>query len=197
MGRPSKLSPEQWSDIERRMAAGESPTKLAKEYGVHQTQITRRVSQVSQVVRNVAKQVAEAQNALAELPPAQQYNALSLAEKFRGITMSLASGAELGAKSYHRLNAIANGELQKVDDSNVLSEESIASLKTVSVLTKVANDCATGAFNLMAASKDTVKRLNEEGEAEPDDSPEYRLEAARRMAFILHRAGKPQEPAHG
>lgn len=159
MGRPSKLTPEQWADIERRMSGGEKAADLAREHGVSQSQITRRVTQVSQVVRNVAVKVAEAQTALAALPAAQQYNALSLADKLRSISHSMAAGAELGAKNFHRLSALANNELQKVDDANVTSSE--GALKVVAVLTKMANDAAATPVNLLAANKDRIVKLEE------------------------------------
>lgn len=158
MARPSKLSPEQWQDIERRLSAGESPSALAREFGVHPSQVTRRVSHVAQKVRDVAQQVAKAQTALAELPPQQQYNALSLADKLRSISTSLASAAELGAKTSHRLQALANSEVGKVDDAAPM--ESLEALKGVSALTKLANDSASIALNLLAANKETVKEMN-------------------------------------
>lgn len=160
MARPSKLTPEQWEDIARRVAAGEKPADLAREFDVHPSQITRRVSQVSQNVRNVAQQLAHAQTALAELPVAQQYAAQSLAEKLRNISTSLASGAELGAKNFHRLSALANTELQKVDDADPGASE--ANLKNAAVLTKMANDAAATPINLLAANKDRIKRLEED-----------------------------------
>jgi transposase-like protein len=162
MARPSKLSPEQWSEIERRLSANEKASDLAREFGVNPSQITRRVTQVSQKVREVAQVVAQAQTALAELPPAQQYNALSLAAKLRSISDSLASAAELGAKTAHRLQALANTEVGKVDDVNPL--QSVENLKGVSALTKLANDSASIALNLLAANKETVKRINDEGD---------------------------------
>lgn len=168
MARPSKLSPAQWQDVEKRLLAGEGASDLAREFGVHPSQITRRVSQVTQKVREVAQKVAIAQTALAELPVAQQYNALSLAEKLRSISNSLASGAELGAKNFHRLSALANTELQKVDDANPASSE--GSLKAAAILTKMANDAAMTPINLLAANKETVKRIN--GEVEEEEAVE-------------------------
>lgn len=168
MGRPSKLSPQQWSEVERRLAAGEKAADLAKEFGVNASQITRRVTQVSQSIRNVAEQVAQAQTALAELPVAQQYAAISLAEKLRNISASLASAAELGARTAHRLQALANTEVGKVDDVNPLS--SVENLKGVSALTKLANDSASIALNLLAANKDRLPKPGE-GEEESPDKP--------------------------
>lgn len=160
MARPSKLSPQQWQDIERRLSAGEGASELAREYEVHPSQITRRVSQVSQKVRNVAQNLAKAQTELAELPVPQQYAAVSLAEKLRSISDSLAKAAELGAKTSHRLHALANAEVGKVDDADPLNTKSIEALKGVGVLTKLANDSSQIAVNLLNANRETVKEAN-------------------------------------
>lgn len=154
MARPSKLSPEQWSQIERRLAAGESAAALAREYAINQSQITRRVTQVSQNVRNVAKTIAHAQDELAALPVAQQYQALSLAEQLRAMSASLASAATLGAQTAHRLHALANAEVAKVDDADPL--QSMEALKGVGVLTKLANESSHLAVNLISANKGAV-----------------------------------------
>jgi hypothetical protein len=160
MARPSKLTPEQWAEIERRLAAGESAAALAREFDISPSQITRRVSHVSQSIRNVAEQVAQAQTALAELPVAQQYAAIGLAEKLRNISHSLAAGAELGAKNFHRLSALANTELQKVDDADPGTSD--VNLKNAAVLTKMANDAAATPINLLAANKEKLKPAEED-----------------------------------
>jgi hypothetical protein len=155
MARPSKLSPQQWTEIEQRMAAGEKASTLAREFDVHPSQITRRVSQVSQKVRDVAQLVAEAQTALSELPVPQQYSALSLADKLRNITLSVTSAAELGAKTGHRLHALANSEVAKVDDADPL--KSMDALKGVGALTKLANEALAPAMSLIAATKGSME----------------------------------------
>lgn len=161
MGRKSKLTPDQWAEIDRRMAAGEGQSALAREFGMSPAQITRRkVSAKPQLVREVAQKLADAQNALAELPVSQQYTALSLAEKLRSISSNLASAAEYGAKTAHRLHALANSEVAKVDDADPIA--SVENLRNVGVLTKLANESAHCALNLVAANKETVSRLNAE-----------------------------------
>lgn len=155
MARPSKLSPEQWREIERRHAAGEGASDLAREHGVHPSQITRRVTQVSQKVRNVAQSLAKAQTELAELPVAQQYAAISLADKLRSISGSLASAAELGAKTAHRLHELAHREVAKVDDDQPL--HSLDALKGVGVLTKLANESSQIAVGLLSANRETMR----------------------------------------
>lgn len=166
MARPSKLSPGQWAEIERRIAGGEGVRDLAKEFGVSPGAISQRgFSKQSKRVQEVAHKVAEAQTALAELPVAQQYTAISLAAKLRSISESMAAGAELGAKNFHRLSSMANTELQKVDETNL--QQSEGSLKAVAVLTKMANEAAASPINLLAANKETIKKLND-GDGDPD-----------------------------
>ena len=165
MARPSKLTPEQWKEVERRVLDGESIRSLAKEFGVSEGAIRQRVSTQTTHVRNVAEKLAEAQTALAELPIRQQYIAVSLADKLRNISTSLASAAELGAATAHRLQALANSEVAKIDDADPLV--SIESLKGVAVLTKLANESAATGLNLLSANKDAVQKLNDPGEQVP------------------------------
>lgn len=186
MARPSKLTPAQWADIERRLASNESASSLAREFGINPSQITRQVTQVSQKVQEVAKQIAKSQTALEELPPPQQYNALRLADKLRSISDSLASAAELGARTGHRLQALANAEVGKVDDSDPLSEESIAALKGVGVLTRLANDSSHIALNLLAANKDSVKQASDKEREESDRVASLRPQISREQWIKEH-----------
>lgn len=47
MARPSKLSPAQWADVERRLLEGERAADLAREYGVDRAALTRKFSKGS------------------------------------------------------------------------------------------------------------------------------------------------------
>lgn len=163
MGRRPSLTPEQKAEAELRIAAGETLRSLAREFGVSPATMFRSVSKQSEQVRTVAHQVAAAQTALAALPVQQQYSALTLADKLRSISSSLASAAELGAKTSHRLQALANSEVVKVDDENPLA--SVENLRNVGVLTKLANESAHIAINLLAANKGRVP------ESDDDDAP--------------------------
>lgn len=173
MGRPSKLTDIQWSEVERRLVGGEGVRALAAEYGISPGQISKRFpNSVSKSVHAVAEKLAVAQTALAALPMPQQTLAMSLADKLRNISVNLASAAEHGSATAYRLNALANSEVSKVDDADPLSEESISALKGVGVLTKLANDSASIALNLLAANKETVKELNT---PKPEDEPQAPL----------------------
>lgn len=176
MARPSKLSPEQWAEIEQRLAAGEGVRDLAREFGVSPAAISKRgVSKQSKQVQAVAKQLASAQTALAALPVPQQYIAVSLSQQLRNMSASLASAGELGAATAHRLHALANTEVSKVDDAEPMA--SIEKLRNVGVLTKLANDSSHIALNLLAANKDQAKPINEEPEATAIDPAMLSTEA--------------------
>lgn len=159
MARPSKLTPDQWKEVERRVLAGDPIRAVARDFGINEAAIRQRVSTQTPRVKMVAEKLAEAQTALAELPVHQQYVAVSLAEKLRNISDNLAAAASYGAQTAHRLSALANSEVAKVDDAEPLA--SVENLKGVAALTKLANESATIALNLLSSNKETVQRIND------------------------------------
>lgn len=161
MGRRSKLSGDQWAQVEQRLMEGESRRALAREFGISEASIRARfpTAQAEQV-KAVANQIVAAERALQALPIPAQITAHNLAAKLRAISDNLASAASYGAATAHRLNALANSEVAKVDDAAPLAN--VEALKGVSALTKLANDSASIALNLLAANKDAVKRVNDE-----------------------------------
>lgn len=166
MGRPSKLTPEQWAAMGQRLLTGETARALGREFGVSESAIRKRfgahqnVSAQSAQVRSAAEKLALAQTALQTLTPAQRPVAIGLAAKLQSISDSYASAAELGAKTAHRLHALANAEVNKVDDADPLSEGSLSAMKGVSLLTKLGNDALVPATNLLAANKETIQKIN-------------------------------------
>lgn len=159
MARPSKLTPDQWKEVERRVIAGDPIRAVARDFGINEAAIRQRVSTQPPRVKMVAEKLAEAQTALAELPVHQQYIAVSLAEKLRNISDNLAAAAQYGAQTAHRLSALANSEVAKVDDAEPLA--SVENLKGVAALTKLANESATIALNLLSANKDRIKEVED------------------------------------
>ena len=171
MGRKSTLTEAQWKEIERRLLENESARALGREFGISEASIRERTSKVSQI-RAVAEKIVETERALSELPVSAQLTAHNLAAKLRAISDNLASAAHYGAATAHRLTALANTEVAKIDDAKPL--ESAESLKGVAVLTKLANDSAHIALNLLAANKEAVQKINEPKlteEAPPEQRP--------------------------
>jgi hypothetical protein len=191
MARPSKLSEQQRTDIKRRLLDGERPSDLAREYKVSKATITG-VNKRAEEIKIVADQVVSAERALGRLPVSEQLLTVNLAARLRSISDSLSAAADLGAKTAHRLSALANNEVAKIDDADPL--QSLETMKGVALLTKLANSSADIAINLLAANKDTVKRISEDGVEEPDEiTPERISEGTRRIAFLLHKAAaQPQ-----
>jgi hypothetical protein len=170
VGRKSKLSEEQWAEVFRRRIEGESRRALAREFQISEASIREREEKNGKTaeVQQVARMIVATEAAYKSLPVTAQLSAQNLAGKLRSISESLASAADLGAKTSHRLQALANSEVGKVDDADPLSEDSMTALKGVSALTKLANDSASIALNLLAANKETVKELNL---PKPEDEP--------------------------
>lgn len=164
MGRPSKLTEKQKADIERRLAAGERPIELAREYGVNRSAISRSFSQQTKAVKDVANQIVAAEIALKALPISQQINATNLADQLRSISGHLAGAANYGAATAHRLAGIAHGKVVEIDDAAPLNEESMESLKVVAVLTRTANEASEIAVSLLRANKEAVDTLNKGGD---------------------------------
>ncbi len=124
---------------------------LSREFNVSQGLISQRFSKTSKEVRNAAEKIAEGQNALANLPANLQHQAISLAEKLRNISANLASAAEYGAATAHRLQAIAHAQVQKIDDADPMNSQE--QLQAISALTKISNDSAKLGTDLISANK--------------------------------------------
>lgn len=169
MPRASKLTEAQWASLEKRLLAGETASALGREFGISEGGIRKRLGSVradSTKVRETAQKLAEAHKSLESLTPAQRPVAIDLADKLRSISSSYASAAELGARTAHRLHALANAEVNKVDDADPLSEESLSAMKGVSLLTKLGNDALVPASNLLAANKERMLPSAPAGDAE-------------------------------
>ncbi len=167
MGRPSKLTDAQWEVIKSRVAKGEKPADLAREYKVSKAAVSNRVSKRIETIKTVANQMVSAEQALRSLPVSEQLITISLADDLRAISTHLAGAAKYGAATAHRLSGIANAEVQKIDDAAPLSAQSVESLKGVSALTRLANEASVIGRDLLAANKDMKRK----GEGEEPETP--------------------------
>ena len=199
MPRASKLTEAQWASLEKRLLAGETASALGREFGISEGGIRKRLGSVradSTKVRETAQKLAEAHKSLESLTPAQRPVAIDLADKLRSISSSYASAAELGARTAHRLHALANAEVNKVDDADPLSEESLSAMKGVSLLTKLGNDALVPASNLLAANKERMLPSAPAGDAEAPSGvlvvPGV-LQDAKAWTQLVQGAPKPQE----
>lgn len=162
MGRKSKLTEEQWAQIRSRLLEGESGRALAEEFGVSETAIRKKVSSQVSEIKSVANQIASAQTALSKLPISSQISAQTLAQRLMSISNHLASAADYGAATAHRLAGIAHMKVAEIDDSAPLTEESVQTLKGVAVLSRMANEASEIGVNLLKANKDVTAEAGRE-----------------------------------
>jgi hypothetical protein len=156
MARPSKLTDAQWEAIGKRLLAGESAASLAREFGVSKAAVSGRFSERNQKIKNVANQIVETERALSFLNVSEQLAARSLADDLKAISEHLAGAARFGAATSHRLAGIAHNKVAQIDDAKPLDDDdSLKSLKSIAVLTRMANDASEIGLNLLRANKDS------------------------------------------
>jgi ABC-type transporter Mla subunit MlaD len=166
MGRRSKLTPEQWDEIGRRVAAGDSMSALSAEFGVSKSNISGRFSQKTERIRIVANKLVDASKALNGLPESERPLAVRLADDLKSISLNLTRAAKAGSDTAARLAEMANRKVKQAlrEDGKVDQEV----LMDIASLTVTSNRAASPAMRLVAA--------NQESDATPDtpeDEPDY------------------------
>ena len=153
----AKLTEKQWKDVHQRLLDGESANSIAKRYNVSRQAILKKAKPAVVDIQTVANQLATAKINLKKLPEVAQVTACNLADDLVSMSMLVGGGAKNGAMTFYRLSGIANKKAQRLDDNEPNEEE----LLTIARLTKVGNDAAAPALNLMAANKDKMKQAEE------------------------------------
>lgn len=195
MGRPSKLTDEQWAQIESRIVSGESARKLAKEFGVSDTAIRLRVTSHVEEIKSVANQMLEVESRLHSMPLTSQVTTHNLADQLRSISGHLASAANYGAATAHRLSSIAHGKVSKIADAAPLDEQGIETLKGIAVLTRMANASSEIGINLLRANKEVVDDLNRV-EMNPEAASRKKL-VKPGMAWVYDALGSDDDEEEG
>ena len=139
--------------------AGEKAFHIAKDYPISRQAIDKRFGNLTKEIKAVANQIVDVEENLRKLPDVAQVAARNLADDLKLISAHVASGAKYGSMTFHRLAGIANQHAQQLDDVNPDPE----ALINIARLTKVANDAAAPALNLLAANKDRIKNLDDSG----------------------------------
>lgn len=159
MGRPSKLTEKQWAEIGKRLLAGETAGKLAKEFKVGRSTITDRFSGINGNIKDIANQIVAADAALKALPVSAQVSVITLVDELKAISSHLASAGKYGAMTAHRLSGIAHSQIDKIDDSNPMDSQEV--LQGISALTKMSNEASTIGINLLNANKEMLRDVPE------------------------------------
>lgn len=160
MGRPPALSDKQWTEVGKRLLAGEAGRVLAREFGVSETAIRKRFSSQNKQIKDVANQLFTAEAAFQALPVSSQISARTLADQLKSISGHLAGAANYGAATAHRLSGIAHSKVLMIDDADPLNGDSVEQMKSIAALTRIANDSSLIGLNLLKANKDAVDEQN-------------------------------------
>lgn len=166
MGRKSSLTEKQWADIEKRALNDEPVRALAREYDISEAAIRKRIGARTKTIKIVANQLVEAETAFSALPIGAQISARTLADRLKAMSHHLASGSEYASSTYHRVMALANGQVEKIDDSDPTNPESVKAIQTIAVLTRTANEAAAIPLGLMKANQATIDSMNKAKEDE-------------------------------
>lgn len=179
MAKP-KITEKQWIRIKERLDAGEKAAALAREYGVTRAAITNKFSVRKKAVNELANQIVShhksLQNSLQQFTPDIQIEAWDVASDLITISKHVGAGSRFGAMTFHRLAGIANLHAQKLDDENPNPEHVLR----IAQLTKVGNDAAAPALNLLAANKD---RINKDDDKTKD---EFLQRVAGKVIGVVH-----------
>jgi len=155
MGRPSKLTPQQWEQIDERLLRGDTPANIAKDFrGATRQMIEQRGKKKIDGIKDVAKQIVSTERNLHRLPPHQQLQAQTLAQRWMRISDNLTEGADRLAGNFFRLSVMASTQLDKVDEID--PEESDRYLKSARRMTQMAAESAEPALRMMAVMKASV-----------------------------------------
>lgn len=95
------------------------------------------------------------------MPISAQIAAKSHAARLQNLLGNVIGSAEYGAATSHRLQAMANGQVQLIDDADPLNEDGVKRLKAIAVLTKTANEAGMQAMQVIAASKDRMREVED------------------------------------
>lgn len=185
-GRKSKLSPAQWGAIRDRLAQGESMVKLGKEFGIAPSRISERVSKSVTAIKDAAKQLVSADETLKALPISDRVSAINLAERLKSISNNLASAADFGARTAHKLNAMAHTKAEALDGYDPLANPE--DVKSIAILTDMANNAGRMGVELLKANKDAVDTINQR------DDPITRIERVIVQPPNRDRPGIPAAP---
>ncbi|MES2586991.1 MAG: helix-turn-helix domain-containing protein [Pseudomonadota bacterium] len=154
MGRPSKLSDKQWQEIKDRLVDGESGRALAKEFGVTETAIRRRLSSQVEKIKTVAIQLHTAEKDFNSLPVSSQVSAQSMLIKLREIGENLISAAANGAITANKLSLRAMSLSSFIGDGlDSCDDEQRQAMRDVMALGMGVNTHADLGLKLMTVSK--------------------------------------------
>jgi hypothetical protein len=157
MGRPSKLTPAQWQEVERRhLVDGESIRSLAREFGVAHNAIFVRIGPKTKSKKAIANQVAQAEIALASLPPIEQISVRQLADEIKSLALSSTQFAHTNMRTAKHLANVAAASAKKIKPGDIV-DGSTPALRSVAAAMAVANEASKAGLSVLSITRDAGK----------------------------------------
>jgi hypothetical protein len=160
MARQSKLTEKQWHEVARRLLAGEKGRVLAREFGVSETAIRKRLGSQTTEIKTVSHQLFVAEVAFKALPTGSQIAARNFVDDLHAMNMHMAAAGKYNSATSHRLAGLAHSQIEKVDDADPLGSYDI--LQGVAALLKLSNDAATIPLGLIKSNQEQMRDAQED-----------------------------------
>jgi hypothetical protein len=180
MGRKSKLTEDQWSEIEQRHLKGEAMRALAREFKIDPASISARISQRVKQTKTLANQLATAELAVERLPISQRMVIRTVADDLKVINTNMAAAGALSSGTSRILSQIANEQALKIDMAEPFGD--IELLKGVTFAQKGALEAAQLPAMFMTGKADPQKVLGTGDEDEDTAMGGLHLIRARKAA---------------
>jgi len=155
MGRPPKLDERQKADILKRLTAGESMGKVAKDFKVSKALLSSMFSERLPDVQKLVTTIAVAEAELERLPISEQRSLRPLIDQMKGIQTASLNAALNHARISERVSELAIKKLDLVEEEGVLlnTEKSQEDLKQVARLTALSNESMRVPIGIAQANK--------------------------------------------
>ncbi len=158
-GRPSRLTDEQKEDVRKRLLAGEAATSIGRRYGVDEKVIRRIKSEVCKTdgkarlpvdtIKEAAQkslqndlQDPDVRTALEKMGAQDRDLFYNHKNDLLEITLQLNLSSKLSAQNAHKLAAMAQNHLSKIETDGVIDDEARLTLKDAMSLQMSSNEAA-------------------------------------------------------
>lgn len=161
MGRPSKLTKEQWLHAEHRHVVDGVPLDaLALEFGISKTALHRKLRPTPAerakgipTLRALALEKAQIDSKIAELPETRQIIVRDMAERMKSISVHLSCAAEVSAATAHKLTLLARAQADRIDPDKPLNDKAREIVSSIKAITTTANEAGSIGLTLIAAHR--------------------------------------------
>lgn len=158
----SKLTESQWKDIIKRKLAGEQTRPLAREYGISDTAINKRVGLQCLQIKETANHIVAAERGLLEMPVSLQVQTMDYAAELRAMSSHMIEAARDSAATSKNMARVARVKSNMVVDNPVNDDDVELQGKLVKEIKEyqgAANLAYQIPMGLLQVNKENVPRL--------------------------------------